>query len=107
MREWANATGRDEIAKMASAAEDFASATLEGRSAQERVVADETLAEIGSNAIPSEDLGATDEHRMLRAVLREFVESKIRPIAQAVHRDDLDVPDAVISGVAALGLFGI
>jgi (2S)-methylsuccinyl-CoA dehydrogenase len=40
-------------------------------------------------------------------VLREFVEAQIRPVAQKVHRDDLDVPETVIRGVAALGLFGI
>jgi (2S)-methylsuccinyl-CoA dehydrogenase len=107
MRDWANATGRADVANMADAAEGFARAALFGRSAEERVLADKALAGIASNAIPSQDLGATDEHRMLRSVLREFVETKIRPIAQQVHRDDLDVPEAVIGGVAALGLFGI
>jgi (2S)-methylsuccinyl-CoA dehydrogenase len=43
----------------------------------------------------------------LRSTLRDFADRRIRPIAQSIHRDDLDVPDDLISGVAQLGLFGL
>jgi (2S)-methylsuccinyl-CoA dehydrogenase len=44
---------------------------------------------------------------VLRATLREFADREIRPQAHAIHREDRDVPESVISGVARLGLFGI
>jgi (2S)-methylsuccinyl-CoA dehydrogenase len=54
-----------------------------------------------------EDLGLSAEHRMLRQTIREFADRRLRPLAQSIHRDDRDVPDDVISGVADLGLFGL
>lgn len=53
------------------------------------------------------DLGLTPEHAMLRSTLRDFAERRLRPRAQAIHRQDLDVPEDVIRGVAELGLFGL
>jgi (2S)-methylsuccinyl-CoA dehydrogenase len=56
---------------------------------------------------PTEDLGASDEHRLLRSTLRGFAAKEIRPVAQDIHRQDGDVPERVIRGVAELGLFGL
>jgi len=55
----------------------------------------------------ADDAGASPEHRLLRATLREFAAKRITPRAQAIHRGDLDVPADIISGVADLGLFGL
>ena len=54
-----------------------------------------------------EDVGADEEHRLLRRTLRDFAQSKVAPRAQEIHRQDLDVPDEIIRGVAELGLFGL
>jgi (2S)-methylsuccinyl-CoA dehydrogenase len=55
----------------------------------------------------AEDLGASAEHRLLRATLRDFAARRITPRAQQIHRRDEDVPDDIIAGVAELGLFGL
>ena len=64
------------------------------------------LAEIAEALEPLEDVGSSADHRLLRATLREFAVREIKPHAQRIHREDLDVPDEVISDVARLGLFG-
>jgi len=55
----------------------------------------------------ADDLGASAEHRLLRATLRDFAAKRIAPRAQQIHRGDEDVPDDIIAGVAELGLFGL
>lgn len=65
------------------------------------------LLEIHEGYRPTEDLGASDEHRLLRSTLRAYADREVQPHAQAVHRQDLDVPEEIIRGVAALGLFGL
>ena len=55
---------------------------------------------------PLEDVGAGNDHRLLRATLREFAQREIKPLAQRIHRENLDVPDEIIADVARLGLFG-
>jgi len=64
------------------------------------------LAEIAKTFEPLEDVGSSADHRLLRATLREFAVREIKPHAQRIHREDLDVPDEVIAGVARLGLLG-
>jgi (2S)-methylsuccinyl-CoA dehydrogenase len=65
------------------------------------------LAELTLGTDRLEDLGASDEHRLFRSTLRAFADREIAPQARAIHRLDLDVPDRIIAGVAALGLFGL
>jgi (2S)-methylsuccinyl-CoA dehydrogenase len=64
------------------------------------------LAQIAEVLEPLEDVGASNDHRLLRATLREFADREIKPFAQRIHREDLDVPDEIIADVAGLGLFG-
>jgi (2S)-methylsuccinyl-CoA dehydrogenase len=64
------------------------------------------LAQIAGALEPLEDIGASEDHRLLRATLREFARREIKPIAQRIHREDLDIPDDIIADVAGLGLFG-
>jgi (2S)-methylsuccinyl-CoA dehydrogenase len=54
-----------------------------------------------------EDLGASDEQRLLRETFRDFARSHVAPRAEDIHRRDLDLPDDLVSGLAELGLFGL
>jgi (2S)-methylsuccinyl-CoA dehydrogenase len=65
------------------------------------------LAELVDHVNPLEDMGARDEHRLLRSAIREFASREIAPHARDIHRQDLDVPEHIISGAAKLGLFGL
>lgn len=38
---------------------------------------------------------------------RRFAAREVAPLAEAVHRDDLDVPESIIDGLAAIGGFGL
>jgi (2S)-methylsuccinyl-CoA dehydrogenase len=64
------------------------------------------LAQIAEALQPLEDVGASNDHRLLRATLRELADRRIKPFAQRIHRENLDVPDEIIADVAGLGLFG-
>jgi (2S)-methylsuccinyl-CoA dehydrogenase len=66
----------------------------------------ERVAELALSGTPVDDLGLPDEYRFLRSTLREFATREVKPRAQAIHRQDDDVPDAIIRGIAELGLFG-
>ncbi|TQM13293.1 acyl-CoA dehydrogenase family protein [Pseudonocardia kunmingensis] len=55
--------------------------------------------------LPSPPL--TDELDMARRVFRDFAREKVAPLAEAVHRNDHDVPESLISDFARMGLFGM
>jgi (2S)-methylsuccinyl-CoA dehydrogenase len=38
---------------------------------------------------------------------RRFADQKITPLAQRIHRDDADIPEEIIEGLARLGAFGL
>jgi (2S)-methylsuccinyl-CoA dehydrogenase len=107
MRAWAERTADGMIREMAAAAEGEAAAFIRGSSFARSVAHESRLASIAARDLPPEDVGGAEEHKLLRATLRGFAETEIRPVAQGVHRRDLDVPESIIRGVAALGLFGI
>jgi (2S)-methylsuccinyl-CoA dehydrogenase len=65
------------------------------------------LAEIADRYEPIEDLGAADDHRLLRSSLRQFAIREISPHARDIHRTDSDIPDHIISAVAKMGLLGL
>ncbi|HVF19196.1 MAG TPA: acyl-CoA dehydrogenase family protein [Mycobacteriales bacterium] len=44
---------------------------------------------------------------MVQDAFRRFAEEKVRPVAERVHRDNDDIPEDVISGLAELGTFGL
>ena len=66
-------------------------------------LADPTLAE--AHQPPDPGLGA--DLILARREFRRFAEQVIVPHAEDVHRHNLDVPEEVISGLAALGVFGL
>ena len=106
-RDWADRTGDSTAGALAAAAEDEAESFIRGRSLAERVAAYERLSNIASVDLPPPGLRESEDCHLLRATVRAFAEERIRPIAQQVHRDDADIPEDIIAGVAELGLFGI
>ena len=48
-----------------------------------------------------------EEFAMLADTFKRFGEEHIRPHAEHVHRENLDVPEDVVAGVAELGCFGL
>jgi (2S)-methylsuccinyl-CoA dehydrogenase len=105
--DWAEQSGDPLATGIAEVAAAEAMAFAGGGSTELAALGAERLVAIHAGYRPTEDIGAGDEHRLLRASLRAFAEKEIRPHAQAVHRQDLDIPEDVIAGVAALGLFGL
>jgi (2S)-methylsuccinyl-CoA dehydrogenase len=48
-----------------------------------------------------------DEFELAADTFHRFAADKIRPVAEHVHRTNADIPEAVISGLAELGGFGM
>ncbi len=60
--------------------------------------------------LPTRGTGPThlpEEFELVRETFRRFAEDKIRPVAESVHRENLDIPEPVIEGLAELGGFGL
>ena len=47
------------------------------------------------------------DFEMVQDTFRRFAEDKIRPVAEHVHRENADIPEDIISGLAELGAFGL
>ncbi len=104
---WASATGDGLAGKIADAVIAEADASMSGQSADARVELAGLFESIAESYRPVHDLGASDEQRMLRETIREFARRRVLPRAAEVHRQDRDVPEDIIAGLAELGLFGI
>lgn len=52
-------------------------------------------------------LWLSEDHMMFRDTFRKFAQEKIKPLAEKIHRQDLLVPEDIISGLAELGCFGL
>jgi (2S)-methylsuccinyl-CoA dehydrogenase len=48
-----------------------------------------------------------DDYEMVQDTFRRFAEDRIRPVAEEVHRHNLDVPADIISGLVDMGGFGL
>jgi (2S)-methylsuccinyl-CoA dehydrogenase len=48
-----------------------------------------------------------DDFEMVQDTFRRFAEEKIRPVAEHIHRQNGDIPEDLISGLAELGAFGL
>lgn len=46
------------------------------------------------------------EKEMVRSTFARFAEEQVMPVAEQVHRQDLDIPQSLIDAAAALGCFG-
>lgn len=47
-----------------------------------------------------------DDITMVRDTFTRFTEQQVMPVAEAIHRQNLDIPEALIAEAAALGCFG-
>jgi (2S)-methylsuccinyl-CoA dehydrogenase len=48
-----------------------------------------------------------EDFELVAQTFRRFAEERIRPVAERIHRENADVPDDLISGLAELGGFGL
>ena len=48
-----------------------------------------------------------EDLEMVRQTFRRFAEDKVVPVAEEVHRNDQDIPEHVIGGLAELGCFAL
>lgn len=53
------------------------------------------------------DVGLPEELRLAGVELRRFGSDVIAPVAESIHRDNGDIPQAVIEGLSSLGVFGL
>ena len=47
------------------------------------------------------------DFEMVQDTFRRFAEEQIRPVAEAVHRRNEDVPEEIVAGLAEMGAFGL
>ena len=47
------------------------------------------------------------DFEMVQDTFRRFAEEEVRPVAEEVHRHNLDIPEKIISGLAEIGTFGL
>src|SRR5207245_4814243 len=104
--DWAQATGDPTARAVAGAAIIEALEQLGMRTTLSTIGRADHLEWIAHNPPPAE-LGAAPEQRMLRATFRDFARARIAPRAAAINRDDLDIPEDIIQGLAELGVFGL
>lgn len=70
----------------------------------------ERIASCATRAIATGEVaerGLSEELEMVRQTFRRFAEDRVKPIAEHVHRNDADIPDDIISGLAELGCFAL
>ena len=48
-----------------------------------------------------------DDFELVQDTFRRFAEEKLKPIAEHIHRDNADIPEEIISGLAEMGAFGL
>jgi (2S)-methylsuccinyl-CoA dehydrogenase len=48
-----------------------------------------------------------DDLEMVQDTFRRFADNEIRPVAEEVHRENADIPEKIIEGLAELGAFGL
>lgn len=56
------------------------------------------------------DLGAdllSDHHGMMRDTFARFADEVVAPLAESIHRHDLDIPDEILEPLKEMGLFGL
>ncbi len=51
--------------------------------------------------------GLDQEKSMMAATFRQFAHDVVAPLAEAIHRQDLLIPDVIIDGLRELGCFGL
>lgn len=49
----------------------------------------------------------SDDLQLVRSSFRRFAEDRVVPVAERIHREDLDIPSDIIDGLAGMGCFGL
>ena len=67
------------------------------------------LAALGAEVIdtPQLPMHLDEELEMVRQAFRQFAEEQVVPVAERVHRNDEDIPDHIIDGLAEMGCFAL
>ena len=47
------------------------------------------------------------DFEMVQDTFRRFADDRIRPVAEHIHRENADIPEEIIGGLAELGTFGL
>ena len=48
-----------------------------------------------------------NDFELVQETFRRFADERIAPVAEAIHRENTDIPESIISGLAELGAFGL
>lgn len=90
-----------DIADVVSGAEHFLSTQL----------AAQNLERVGEAVLQRDgDLGAdllSEHHGMMRDTFARFSDEVVAPLAESIHRHDLDIPDEILEPLKEMGLFGL
>ena len=74
-------------------------------------LAADTIAALGDEVLERDgDLGADlldENHTMMRDTFRRFSDDVVAPLAEEVHRQDLDIPDEILEPLKEMGMFGL
>lgn len=69
------------------------------------------ISELGQQILDSDgDLGPDfldEHHTMMRDTFRRFADEVVAPLAEEIHREDLDIPDEILEPLKEMGLFGL
>ncbi|MEO2104768.1 MAG: acyl-CoA dehydrogenase family protein [Actinomycetota bacterium] len=67
------------------------------------------LEELGEEVSRTTELPSAlnEEMSMVRGTFRDFAETKVKAVAEHVHRNDADIPDDIITELAEMGCFGL
>ncbi len=69
-----------------------------------------TMAAVGAEVLSSGEAAPRHlgpELEMVRDAFRRFARDRVAPVAEQVHRDDADIPDDIITGLAEMGCFAL
>jgi (2S)-methylsuccinyl-CoA dehydrogenase len=74
-------------------------------------LAADSIAAIGEQVLDREgDLGADlldENHTIMRDTFRRFADDVVAPLAEEVHRHDMDIPDEILEPLKEMGMFGL
>jgi (2S)-methylsuccinyl-CoA dehydrogenase len=85
-------------------------ATLEPAQPFVAAYRDPTFLESVADSLPAQGTGPAhlpEEFDLVRDSFHRFADDKIRPVAEHIHRENDDIPESIIGGMAELGGFGL
>jgi (2S)-methylsuccinyl-CoA dehydrogenase len=69
------------------------------------------IADLGEQLLDRDgDLGPDllgEHHTMMRDTFRRFADDVVAPLAEEIHRHDLDIPDEILEPLKEMGMFGL